>query len=86
MLALMIGELNFLTNRRSENVKKLGSTHCYVGTCGGDDSLDHVSQCFGYSAVPSLDGSKRSQVEYLVELNRERMKRFGTALIYYDKN
>ena len=86
MLALMIGELNFLTNRRAENIKKLGSTHCYIGVCGGEDSLEHVSQCFGYSAVPSGDGSERSQVEYLVELNKERMKRFGTALIYYDRN
>ena len=86
MLALMIGELNFLTNRRSENMKKLGSTHCYVGVCGGEDSLEHVSQCFGYSAVPSGDGSEKAQAEYLVELNRERMKKFKTSLIYFDRN
>ena len=82
MLALMIGELNFLTNRREENIKKLGSTRCYVGVCGGEDELEHVSQCFGYSSTPSGDHSELGQAQYLVELNAERIKNFGTSLIY----
>ena len=86
MLAMMIGELNFLTNRKAENMKKRGSTHCYIEVCGGEDSLEHVSQCFGYSTVPSGDGSEKAQAEYLVDLNKERMKKFKTALIYYDKS
>ena len=83
MLALMIGELNFLTNRRQENLKNLGSTHCFVGVCGGEDSLDHVSQCFGYDSTPSGDGSERGQVAYLVALNRERMRKYSRPLIFY---
>ena len=85
MLALMIGELNFLTNRKNENIKKLGSTHCFVGVCGGEDTLDHVSQCFGYKSTLREDGSERSQVDYLIELNEERMKKYKRPLIYYEK-
>ena len=85
MLALMIGELNFLTNRKNENIKKLGSTHCFVGVCGGEDTLDHVSQCFGYKSTLKEDGSERSQVDYLVELNEERLKKYKRPLIYYEK-
>ena len=85
MLSLMIGELNFLTNRKQESIKKLGSTRCFVGVCGGEDTLDHVSQCFGYQATPSGDGSERSQVEYLLALNEERTKKYKRPLIFYDK-
>ena len=52
MLALQIGELNFLTNRRRESLKEKGSTACYTQVCGGEDSLDHVSVCFGYDSKP----------------------------------
>ena len=82
MLALMIGELNFLTNRREENIRKLGSTRCYVGVCGGEDELEHVSQCFGYLSNPSGDHSEKGQAHYLVQLNAERIAKFGTSLIY----
>ena len=61
--------------RESKEIRLYTRKHCYVGVCGGEDSLEHVSQCFGYTTVPSGDGSERAQVEYLVELNKERLKR-----------
>ena len=75
MMALMIGELNFLTNRKGESMKKWGSTHCYTKVCGGEDSLEHVSQCFGYQTTPSGVPTEEAQAEYLVALNKERMEK-----------
>ena len=82
MLALQIGELNFLTNRRKENEKDLGATMCYVKVCGGEDSLDHVSQCYGYETRPPGAGAGEKEIaEYLVELNKERNKKFLAPLV-----
>ena len=82
MLALQIGELNFLTNRRKENEKDLGATMCYVKVCGGEDSLDHVSQCYGYETRPPGAGAGEKEIaEYLVELNKERNKKFQAPLV-----
>ena len=81
MLALMIGELNLLTNRSKEYLKTHGSTDCLIKVCGGQDDLDHVSQCFGYTARPGYDGSEKSQAEYLVELHKERTKKFKLPLV-----
>ena len=87
MLALRIGELDFLTNRRRENISKWGSTHCFVQVCGGEDSLEHVSQCFGYeSTFNKKDSSEQAQAEYLVALNRERLKKYRRPLIYHRKS
>ena len=82
MLALMIGELNLLTNRSKEYLKTYGSTDCLIKVCGGQDDLDHVSQCFGYTARPGYDGSEKSQAEYLVELHKERTKKFKLPLVH----
>ena len=82
MLALQIGELNFLTNRRRESEKELGSTMCYVKVCGGEDSLDHVSTCFGYQSRPPGAGSSEQEIaDYLVELNKERNKKYQSPLV-----
>ena len=82
MLALQIGELNFLRNRRKESVKEMGSTMCFVKVCGGEDSLEHVGQCFGYKARPPPAGaSERMVADYLVELNKERNKKFQHPLV-----
>ena len=82
MLALMVGELNFLTNRSKEYLRSLGSTECLVRVCGGEDTLDHVSQCFGYNTRYTGDGSEKSQAEFLVELHKERVKKFKFPLIH----
>ena len=82
MLALQIGELNFLTNRKHESLAERGSTDCYVGVCGGQDTLDHVSQCFGYQTKPPGPGAPEQEIaNYLVELNKERTKRFKSPLV-----
>ena len=82
ILALQIGELNFLTNRKNESLKDLGSTMCYVKVCGGEDSLDHVSTCFGYeSKPPGAGATDREIADYLVELNKERNKKFQSPLV-----
>ena len=82
MLALQIGEMNFLANKKHEAMKERGSTDCYIGVCGGQDTLDHVSQCFGYSTKAPKEGSSEQEiVDYLVELSKERNKRFNAPLI-----
>ena len=81
MLAYRVGELNLLTNRPKESVSKLGSTECLVRVCGGEDDLDHISQCFGYES--RLEGpSEQDQATYLRNLHKERTKKFGKPLIY----
>ena len=81
MLALRVGELNFLTNRPKEAETKYGSTECFTRVCGGQDDLDHVSQCPGYTA--RLKGpSEKEQAEYLRELHVERTKKFNKPLIF----
>ena len=50
---------------------------CYVKVCGGEDSLDRVSQCFGYKTRPPDHGATDKEIaDYLVNLNRERNKKF----------
>ena len=83
MLAFMIGELNFLENRKREYTKKLGSTECLVRVCGGEDNIEHVSQCFGYSARPTGDGSEQSQADYLLALHKERTQKYKFPLIHF---
>ena len=82
MLALQIGELNFLTNRKKENIRTLGSTMCFVKVCGGEDDLDHMSQCFGYSTRPPAQGASEGEIaNYLVELSKERNRKFKIPLL-----
>ena len=81
MLAWRVGELNFLTNRRKESLKNLGSTECLVRVCGGEDTLEHVSECFGYQA--RLGGqSEADHASYLRELHKERTKKYNKPLIF----
>ena len=83
MLARNVGELNLLTNRKGEYLKKLGSTECLVRVCGGEDDLNHISECFGYSTKPEGDGGEKSQAEYLVRLNKERISKYRFPLIHF---
>ena len=50
VLAYHVGELNLLTNRPTESMKKLGSLECLTRVCGGLDELSHIQECFGYTA------------------------------------
>ena len=82
MLALQIGELNFLGNRKKMSIKEYGSTMCYVKVCGGNDNLKHVKECFGYDSKPPRAGaSEKEMANYLVELNKERNRKYQSPLV-----
>ena len=82
MLALQIGELNFLENRKKTSIKEHGSTMCYVKVCGGNDNLKHVKECFGYESKPPKAGaSEKEMANYLVELNKERNRKYQSPLV-----
>ena len=82
-LALLhdVGELNFRRNRKYEAMKKYGSVECLVPACGGEDSLEHVKQCFGYYTRWRDDAGPYDIIEYLVALEYERAGRFNRSLL-----
>ena len=62
-------------------MKELGSTTCYTKVCGGQDNLDHVSQCFGYTSKSQRAGASNQNIaNYLFELNKERNILLGVDL------
>ena len=81
VLAYRVGELNLLTNRPKESISKYGSTECLVRVCGGEDTLNHISECFGYDAKPR-GSSEQDLASYLRDLNRERTQKYGKPLIF----
>ena len=38
---------------------------CYIKVCGGEDSLEHVSQCLRYQSAPSGVPTEQAQADYL---------------------
>ena len=80
---LFVGELNLLTNKKREFMSRYGGTHCLVKVCGGEDEIDHITKCFGYSTQCPKGGNTKQLAEYLVALNRERIKKFNLPLIYF---
>ena len=84
MLAFRLGELEFKTNRRGESEKLYGGVHCWYGQCGGLDEISHVSRCEGYNARPveADDGDPRNLVTYLIQLNSERIRKWGQPLLF----
>ena len=64
----MVGELNLLTNKKREYMSWYGGTHCLVKVCGGEDEIGD---------------STKQLAEYLVALNRERIKKYNLPLIYF---
>ena len=82
-LAHDTGCLNFRGNRRNESNKKYGSTQCWVPGCTGVDTFDHVREtCQGYTTKQGKDkGIEDEFIEFLYELNQERVSRFRTSLV-----
>ena len=78
------GELNFRANRRHESLARYGTTECWVPGCCQQDNLEHVKQCYGYSAKLKESGDPMDLVLYLNELDIERFKKFKTSLVHYD--
>ena len=64
-------------------MSRYGGTHCLVKVCGGEDEIDHITKCFGYSSVCPTGGNTKQLAEYLVALNTERIKKFKLPLIYF---
>ena len=77
-------ELELKGNRRNESVKQYGGIHCWVGWCCGDDDINHIMKCEGYNTKPPRDdkGDEKVIADYLIELNSERIRRWGCPLIY----
>ena len=84
-LALDVGCLNFRGSRKNESRQKYGTSQCWVPGCTGLDTLDHVmTTCQGYKARRGKDvGIKSEFIDYLHELNRERVSRFRTSLVHW---
>ena len=76
-----VGELNFRKNRKYEALKKYGSTQCLEPACMEDDTLEHMNQCFGYQTKLKDDAGPYEIIEYLVELDQERMRKFRRSLL-----
>ena len=83
MLCHEVGELNFRRNRRQEALKKYGSVECLIPFCKEEDSLSHVQNCKGYSSKLKEGASPYEFIDYLVELEAERNKKFNRSLINF---
>ena len=83
ILCMDIGELNFRTNRKHEAIKRYGSTKCLVRGCLEEDSLAHVRECPGYSARVADGAGPYQVIDYLMELELERNRKFNRSLINF---
>ena len=81
-LCYELGDLNFRASRKNEAMRKYGSIKCLVPHCQENDELSHVRVCDGYTAqMKDDDPDPFERIEYLAELEEERMKRFRRSLI-----
>ena len=80
-LLMEVGELNFRANRKYEAIKKYGSIKCLEPACPDNDSLEHVKTCFGYSSRLKEEAGPYEIIDFLVELDTERMKKFRKSLM-----
>ena len=79
-----VGEINFRTNRKRESIAKFGGVQCLVGTCCGDDNLEHITQCPGYRTKAPFNMREEDLSKYLLEIHRERIQRWEAPLIHTD--
>ena len=83
MLCHEVGELNFRRNRKQEALTKYGSYECLIPFCKEDDSLSHVQVCKGYTSRLKEGAGPYEFIDYLVELEAERNKKFNRSLINF---
>ena len=83
MLCYETGELNFRKNRKQEALSKYGSYECLIPFCKEDDSLEHVQVCEGYTSRFKEGDGPYKFIDYLVELEGERNKKFNKSLINF---
>ena len=64
--------------------KYRGDKKCFYDPCPEEDSLKHVMECQFYSTkfYEGGEGPVRDWANFLVSLNRERMKNFNQPLIW----
>ena len=86
MFFYYVGELNLRTNRRIEAERKFGGVSCLYGICCGDDSISHIRECQGYVTKPPSDLSEVDFGKYLVDIHRERVRRWNAPLIHVEKS
>ena len=80
-LLMEVGELNFRKNRKYEAMKKYGSIQCLEPTCREDDTLAHANECFGYQTRLKEEAGPYEIIDYLVELDCERMRKYHRSLL-----
>ena len=84
MLCFEVGDLNFRKNRKREALSRYGSYECLVPFCKEEDSFDHVRVCPGYTASLKKESPEPFElIEYLTQLEEERVKRFKKSLINF---
>ncbi len=71
------GALNFKKSRRHEYLSKHGNLDCLTPGCCQVDSLEHVQLCYGYSERPKQGGNHEDWSDFLLRLERERVRKFG---------
>ena len=84
LFSYYVGEINLRTNRPREAEKKFGGVHCLVGSCGGVDSIPHLAECPGYDTKAPLNLREEDLAKFLLEIHRERMRRWNAPLIVTD--
>ena len=84
MLCFEVGDLNFRKSRKREALSRYGSFECLVPFCKEEDSFEHVKMCPGYTASLTKSDPEPSEIiEYLTQLEEERVKRFKKSLINF---
>lgn len=81
MLLYECGELNFRKGRKQEALRRYGNFKCLVPMCSGDDELSHVRECTGYTSRLKDDAGPYDIINYLSELEYERLSKFRRSLV-----
>ena len=79
-----VGELNLRTSRPREAERQFGGVQCLVGICCGEDSISHIRECHGYQTKPPPNFREEDLCKFLLEIHRERMRRWNAPLIQAD--
>ena len=77
MLAYQLGEFQIKSSREGEPRRQYGGVHCWLGVCGGSDELSHTAR-----SPDVKEGAQRNLALYLIELNAERIRKWGQPLVF----
>ena len=79
LLLWQCGELGFRASKRHESLRRFGSISCLLNICDENDTLAHCQVCVGYTSRPVNDGSEESWSKYLLNLEAERVSKYGSS-------